>query len=544
MMMDTNAWWRGAVIYQIYPRSFADSNGDGVGDLTGIVQHLEYVATLGVDAIWVSPFFLSPMKDYGYDISDYRAVDPLFGTLDDFRSLVTEAHARGMKVMIDQVLSHTSDQHDWFARSRISRDNDKADWYVWADPKTDGTPPNNWLSVFGGSAWQWDTRRRQYFLHNFLSNQPDLNYHSPAVQEAILAEVRFWLELGVDGMRFDACNFHFHDALLRDNPVAQVRDTASVGADNPYSFQSHRHDKSQPENLVFLRRLRGLLDRYGAIALGEVGDDRSLSLMAAYTSGNDKLHMAYSFNLLTAEFSAAHIRRQVEELEAEIGDGWGCWTTGNHDSVRVLTRWGRNTDDPRFLRTVAAMLMSLRGSVCLYQGEELGLPEVDLELSQLHDPYGIAMWPEFKGRDGCRTPMPWRRDAVHGGFSPIEPWLPVPEEHLQRAVDIQESEPASLLHFYRQFIAWRAQHAELRDETIRFLDLGADVLAYRRGRLLCVFNLSAQACRVSLPEPVCELAGHGLDGGVVQGQELALEAWGGWFGEIAMAEGAVPSDGD
>ncbi|EEG07056.1 alpha-glucosidase [Pseudogulbenkiania ferrooxidans] len=532
-MKSNGAWWRGGVIYQIYPRSFADSNGDGVGDLPGIIEHLPYVASLSVDAIWVSPFFKSPMKDFGYDVSDYRAVDPLFGHIEDFRRLVTVAHELGLKVMIDQVLSHTSEEHAWFKESRVSRDNPRANWYVWADANADGTPPNNWLSVFGGSSWQWDTRRRQYYLHNFLASQPDLNFHELAVQEAILAEVRFWLELGVDGLRFDACNFHFHDPLLRSNPAAEQRDNATVTAGNPYSYQSHQFDKSQPENLPFLKRLRSLLDEYGAVALGEIGDDDSLARMAEYTAGNDKLHMAYSFNLLTPEFSAAHIRRQVEELEAQIGSGWACWTTGNHDSIRVLTRWGRNVEHPRFSRTILAMLLSLRGSACLYQGEELALPEAELNFEQLQDPYGIAMWPEFKGRDGCRTPMPWRHDAPHGGFSSAEPWLPVPAGHLARAADKQDAEADSVLQFYRRFIPWRRSQTELVSGNIRFLDGNDAVLAFTRDdRVVAVFNLSAAPQTLTLPFDVVALDGHGLDGAVLQGHTLELDAWGGWFGRI------------
>ena len=533
--MTTNSnWWRGGVIYQIYPRSFADSNGDGIGDLPGIIEHLPYIAGLGVDAIWISPFFKSPMKDFGYDVSDYCAVDPMFGNIDDFRELVGRAHQLGLKVMIDQVLSHTSDQHEWFVESRTSRDNAKASWYVWSDAKDDGSPPNNWLSVFGGSAWQWDTRRRQYYLHNFLSSQPDLNFHHPEVQDAILNSVRFWLELGVDGLRFDACNFHFHDLQLRDNPPAVQRDSTTVSQENPYGLQAHRYDKSQPENLVFLQRLRRLLNEYSAVGLGEIGDDDSLALMALYTGGHDKLHMAYSFNLLTPEFSADYIRGQVDTLEAQIGSGWPCWTTGNHDAMRVLTRWGHNTDHPRFPRTVLAMLLSLRGSTCLYQGEELSLPEAELSYEQLQDPYGIEMWPEFKGRDGCRTPMPWLHDGVNGGFTRGEPWLPVPETHLTRAVDLQQQMDDSTLAFYRHFLAWRREQQPLINGNIHFLDPHPQVLALvRADHLVCVFNLSPEAQHYVLPfDDVKEVSGHGLDGVSRQGRDLTLEAWGGWFGRL------------
>ncbi|WP_035055379.1 alpha-glucosidase [Andreprevotia chitinilytica] len=533
-------WWRGGVIYQIYPRSFADSNGDGVGDLPGIIEKLPYVASLGVDAIWIAPFFKSPMRDFGYDVSDYRKVDPLFGTLADFDRLIATAHTLGLKVIIDQVLSHTSDEHAWFKESRQSDTNPKADWYVWADPRADGTPPNNWLSIFGGSSWQWDTRRNQYYLHNFLTSQPDLNFHSLEVQEAVLADIRFWLERGVDGFRFDACNFHFHDTQLRNNPPAEVRDTKTVSADNPYGYQTHRYDKSQPQNIAFLKRIRSLLDRYGAMSVGEVGDVNSLPLMAAYTANNDKLNMAYSFDLLTPEFSADYIRRQVEEFETAIqtGLGWGCWTSGNHDSVRVQTRWGHNTPNPLFPKTILAMLLSLRGSVCLYQGEELGLPEAELTFEQLQDPYGITMWPEFKGRDGCRTPMPWQHAAPQAGFSAGEPWLPLPAEHIARSVDVQEHEAGSTLKFYRQFIGWRRKQDALISGDIRFLRAPESVLAFTRsnesgstlGRLVCVFNLADTPAEFTLPFAATELDGHGLTGTARDGKSLKLQGFGGWFG--------------
>ncbi|MEM9268958.1 MAG: alpha-amylase family glycosyl hydrolase, partial [Pseudomonadota bacterium] len=268
-------WWRGAVIYQIYPRSFQDSNGDGIGDLRGIIDRLPYVASLGVDAIWISPFFTSPMEDFGYDVSDYRDVDPMFGTLGDFDALIERAHGLGLRVMIDLVLSHTSAQHPWFEESRQSRDNPKSDWYVWADPNLDGTPPNNWLSIFGGSAWAWDGTRRQYYLHNFLASQPDLNFHCEAVQDALLDVARFWLEQGVDGFRLDTINFYVHDKDLRSNPALPVEArNATIAPDvNPYNYQDHLYDKNRPENLAFLRRLRAVMDDYpDTAAVGEVGD--------------------------------------------------------------------------------------------------------------------------------------------------------------------------------------------------------------------------------------------------------------------------------
>ena len=336
-------WWRGGVIYQIYPRSFADGNGDGIGDLPGITRRLDYVARLGVDAIWLSPFFKSPMKDFGYDVSDYCDVDPMFGSLADFDALVKRAHELGLRVMIDQVLSHSSDQHEWFVESRRSRDNPKADWYVWADAKEDGTPPNNWQSVFGSTAWQWDTRRSQYYLHNFLTTQPDLNFHNPQVQEALLGTVKFWLDRGVDGYRLDTSNFYFHDAQLRDNPARgrPLGERPVVNAVNPYTWQWHKYDKSQAENLEFLRKLRALLDRYPHTSMvGEIDDDDGLVRVAEYTGGGDKLHMAYCFDLFSVEHNAPYIHAVLSRFEEVAGGGWPCWALSNHDVVRVATRWG------------------------------------------------------------------------------------------------------------------------------------------------------------------------------------------------------------
>ena len=537
-------WWRGAVIYQIYPRSFMDANSDGIGDLPGILSRLDHVAALGVDAIWISPFFRSPMKDFGYDVCDYRDVDPVFGTLADFEQVIERAHALGIRVIVDQVISHSSDQHPWFQESRGSRDNPKADWYVWADPKPDGSPPNNWLSVFGGSAWQWEARRRQYFLHNFLASQPDLNFHCPAVQQQICEDVVFWCERGVDGFRFDACNFHFHDQQLRDNPAVLANATiSSVRVENPYSMQQHRFDKNRPENLPFLQKLRATLDRYGAISLGEVGDEEALSLMAQYTAGGDKLHMAYSFNLLTAEFSAAHIRSEVEQLEANINPvgGWGCWSLSNHDVVRVATRWGKSDPDPQLAKILLAMLASLRGSICLYQGEELGLTEAEVAFADLQDPYGIAFWPEFKGRDGCRTPMPWTNETPNGGFSPVKPWLPMPPEHLEKSVATEESDADSVLHFYRHFLAWRAQQPMLRHGDIAFLDAPEPVLMHVRKAagvtLLSAFNLGRTPVTLRLPTGLATrlsaVDGHGVIGGTVCDAVLTLSAYGGYFGMLA-----------
>ena len=495
-------WWRGAVIYQIYPRSFQDSNGDGIGDLPGITSRLGYIADLGVDAIWISPFFTSPMKDFGYDVSDYCDVDPMFGSLDDFDALIAEAHRLGLKVMIDQVISHSSDQHPWFAESRSSPSNPKSDWYVWADAKEDGSPPNNWLSIFGGSAWQWDTRRCQYYLHNFLASQPDLNFHNGNVQDALLASIRFWLDRGVDGFRLDTINFYFHAQGLNDNPALPLeeRNATIAPAVNPYNYQRHLYDKNQPENLGFLKRFRALLDEYpAAAAVGEVGDaERGLDIVAEYTVGGDKVHMCYAFEFLAPERpTAERVREIVTEFEAKAPDGWACWAFSNHDVMRHASRWGAGIDDREaYLRMLATTLLTLRGSVCLYQGEELGLSESDVAFEDLQDPYGVEFWPTFKGRDGCRTPMVWTHNEPSGGFSTGKPWLPVDREHIDASPSQQSAKEDSLLNHYRAMLNFRASHLAFAKGTISFHEDQPGMLSFDRvhdGTTISVFiNMTNQ----------------------------------------------------
>ncbi len=541
--MTAEQWWRGAVIYQIYPRSFMDTDGDGVGDLPGIIARLDYVASLGVDAIWISPFFKSPMADFGYDIADYRAVDPLFGTLDDFDRLLAKAHGLGLRVMIDQVLSHTSDQHAWFAESRQSRDNPKADWYVWADPREDGTPPNNWLSLFGGVAWRWEPRREQYYLHNFLSEQPDLNFHNPDVQAATLDNVQFWLDRGVDGFRLDAINFCFHDRLLRDNPPKpkEQRTGRGFSPDNPYAYQYHYYNNTQPENLPFLESLRRLVDRYpGATTLGEISSEDSLATTAEYVDSR-RLHLGYSFELLTDDFSAGYIRHTVERLESAMTEGWPCWAISNHDVQRAVTRWGGANPPPQLARMLVALVCSLRGSVCLYQGEELGLPEAEVPFEALRDPYGKMFWPNFKGRDGCRTPMPWS-PGEQGEFTAGTPWLPIPPAHAERSVAVQDADAGSTLNATRRFLAWRRTQPALSQGGIRFLDIDEPVLAFVREhageRVLAAFNLSDAAVAVALPGRAQALEGHGLAGGELRDGRLQLAPYAAWYGR--MEAGATP----
>jgi len=524
-------WWRGAVIYQIYPRSFQDSNGDGIGDLKGIIQRLPHVASLGVDAIWISPFFTSPMKDFGYDVSDYRDVDPMFGTLADFDALILAAHKLGLKVMIDLVLSHTSDQHPWFEESRQSHDNAKSNWYVWADPKDDGTPPNNWLSIFGGPAWQWDARREQYYLHNFLVSQPDLNFHEPDVQAALLDVATFWLDRGVDGFRLDTINFYVHDARLRNNPplTKDLRNSTIAPQVNPYNHQAHLYDKNQPENLEFLKKLRAVLNPYNAAAVGEVGDAQSgLEILGEYTRGSDLMQTCYAFEFLAnARPSAQDIADVMARLDRVASEGWPTWAFSNHDMPRHASRW--DMDVPA-LKLMTTLMMCLKGSACIYQGEELGLPEADVGFDDLQDPYGIEFWPEFKGRDGCRTPMVWEKSNQNGGFSQAKPWLPVSSEHLTLAAEAQEQTPSALLHHYRNAIALRKTQMVLMKGDHSSFEVSGNTLTFRRDlgieTVLCVFNMSDSEQMIQAPEGRWVSIGDTVGGAAIgQSREIHLAPW-------------------
>ncbi|MEO1637664.1 MAG: alpha-amylase family glycosyl hydrolase [Pseudomonadota bacterium] len=489
-------WWRDAVIYQIYPRSFQDDNGDGIGDLCGITRRLPHVASLGVDCIWLSPIFMSPQKDMGYDISDYAAIDPIFGSLEDFDALIARAHELGLKVITDQVLSHTSDQHPWFKQSRQSRDNARADWYVWADPLPDGSPPTNWHSHFGGPAWEYEPARGQYYLHNFLAEQPDLNYHCPDVVEAILETCAFWLDRGLDGFRLDTVNYFYHDQELRSNPPAQAK--PQVMATDLYGMQKNIYNKTRPENLGFLEKMRKLTDRYDDIMMvGEVGEmgQRSIEIMGEYTEGSSRLHMAYSFAMLSPEFTPEHFRNCIEGFQKGAPDGHPKWSFSNHDVPRHVSRWAEHAvDEDAMARLACAMLMSFEGTIGIYQGEELGQTETEMMFEELTDLQAIRYWPTVKGRDGCRTPMVWEKDAVNAGFSDGTPWLPVKDPQAAHAVDTQEGDEGSVLQFYRQMIAFRKDQTALRAGKTRFIGLPDPILAFDRATddrtLTCVFNLS------------------------------------------------------
>jgi alpha-glucosidase len=537
-------WWRGAIIYQIYPRSFYDSNRDGTGDLAGIQAKLDYISSLGVDAIWISPFFKSPMRDFGYDVSDYRAVDPIFGSNEDFIALLAAAHERGLKVIIDMVLAHTSDEHNWFCESRNSRTNPKADWYVWADPNPDGTHPNNWISPFGGPAWQWEPRRQQYYLHHFLRSQPNLNWQNPEVAAAMFDEVRFWLDAAVDGLRLDAITTLSHDPELRSNPPRKLnpKDLGFLAESrNPFYWQLMIFSRDQPRTLEALAELRSVVDEYSdRYLIGEVADVDMITVSAKYTQSGKHLNSCYSFELMQSTFGASFLRRAIQMTEKALGTGWTTWAMSNHDNIRVASRFGSAEhlagDHRALAKVLLAALLSLRGGACIYQGEELGLPEAELDFADLQDPWGIEFWPDFKGRDGCRTPMPWSAKLPHGGFSDAKPWLPVPSEHLHFAVDQQEKDADSVLQMFRRFIAWRKGYPALIRGSIDVIESPEAILAFERSleeeRLLCVFNFSNSDAVQKIPQGWKAIDGHGFRA-VVEQEQLHLPPFGAWFGEPA-----------
>lgn len=498
-------WWRGAVIYQIYPRSFLDTNNDGIGDLKGITQKLDYVASLGVDAIWISPFFKSPMKDFGYDVSDYRDIDPIFGTISDFDTLLKKAHKLGLKIIIDLVLSHTSNQHPWFNETA------KKDWYVWADAKDDGSPPNNWASVFGGSAWEWSEEHGQYYFHNFLKEQPDLNFHNPDVQKEILDICKFWFDKGVDGFRLDVINFLFHDQLLRDNPprCKTLGYATQLEKETPYSAQQHLYDKSRPENVEFIEKLRALADQYENKALiGELGDDNPYDRAREYTVGHHRLHTTYNPHMMSGtekELTVEQIKEPIDKVfkarenksDSELS-GWPSWAFSNHDVVRAASRWYKLYDhDPAFSKMLIALLGCLPGTLFLYQGEELGLPEAQIPFESLRDPWAKETWPEWQGRDGCRTPMVWNDDFPHAGFSNNTPWLPIPNTHLPLNIEQQILTKNSALNFTKSFLKWRKTKEELIKGTYEFIETkNSNIIHILRKNDIyetnCIFNISTE----------------------------------------------------
>lgn len=530
------SWLDGAALYQIYPLSFRDGNGDGWGDLWGVLEGLDHVAALGVDAIWLSPFYVSPLADFGYDVADHCAVDPRLGDLATFDGVLAKAHRLGLKVLLDLVLGHTSHKHPWFADSRRRRDGDRADWYVWADPAPDGGPPNNWLSVFGGPAWTWEPRRRQYYLHHFLPQQPTLNYRCPAVVDAMMDVARFWLDRGVDGFRVDAVDFMARDPDLRPNPPVDPapREIPS----KPFGMQMHVHDMMHAEIRPLLERLRRTVDGVpGRVLLGELSSQPGAAARIARYTAPGGLHAAYTLDLPKRPFTPQGFRTA---LMAADSYGHTCWSFSNHDVERAASRWCPEGAEPaRFEALLALLMTALPGTICLYQGDELGLPQAELAYEHLRDPFGLNFWPEFKGRDGSRTPMPWTAALPQGGFCPpgATPWLPLPGPHLSRAVAEQERRNGSTLSIWRAALALRRSHPALASGSLTHVDEDGTVLSFARvagsSRILCAFNFAARPATYTLPAAATPLSlprPPGAGEPVLQGTALTLPPLGAFYG--------------
>ena len=513
--MTDRPWWRGAVIYQIYVRSFFDSNGDGQGDLPGVLAKLDYIKALGVDAIWLSPIHPSPNRDWGYDIADYDGVQHDYGTLADFEALLAAAHERGIRVLLDEVLAHTSDEHAWFLESRAG--GETADWYVWADPALDGTAPNNWLSVFGGPAWSYQPDRRQHYHHKFLRQQPKLNWRNPAAKEAALKVLDAWLARGVDGFRLDVANAYLHDAALTPNPAVPIADRTAYNWGHASNLQEQKYDANRPDNITALdeirRRVEAFDDRF---VFGEFSEEAEMG--GGFAAPDEGLHAGYSFPLLIAKkLGPNFITRHFAGL-AKHPRHWPCVSFSNHDVTRTVSRFGDGGSNPALARLMLALLLTLKGTTLIYQGEELGLPEADLLRHQLRDPVGDLYYPVAKGRDGCRTPMPWLADAPNFGFTGGAPWLPSAKEHAGLTVDAQEADANSALAFARSVIALRKDSPALKWGEIEFLEAPAPMLAFAREadgqRVVCAFNMSArEAAWPGLPGgELLSVTGEVLDG--------------------------------
>ncbi|MGZ6387970.1 MAG: alpha-amylase family glycosyl hydrolase [Ktedonobacterales bacterium] len=500
-------WWQHAVVYQVYPRSFQDTNGDGVGDIPGATQRLDYLReTLGVDALWLSPFYPSPMADFGYDVADYTDVDPLFGSLDDFDRLVAEAHHRGLKVIIDWVPNHTSDQHAWFQESRASRESAKRDWYVWRDPKADGSPPNNWLSVFGGPAWTLDQRTGQYYLHSFLAQQPDLNWRNPEVRAAMFDSVRFWLERGVDGFRIDVAHNIMKDPGLRDNPPNPDAAGQMHKSMGDFDTQIHLYDRGHADVHEVYRDLRRMLDSYSAesprVTIGEIHIYDPVEWATYYGANLDELHLPFNFGLLRAKWTAQAIRASVDTLEATLPDGaWPNYVLDNHDEPRIATRVGAEQ-----VRNAMMLLLTLRGTPTLYYGDEIGMHDVTIPPEREQDPFGKRVPGLGLGRDPQRTPMQWDGSVNAGFCSPdVEPWLPFAEDAQVVNVAAQEQDAHSLLALTRRLLQVRHGEPALLSGDYQPVEGTPDTcFAYLRTRgdrrLLVALNFSHEEQTVRLPE--------------------------------------------
>ncbi|HMU31591.1 MAG TPA: alpha-glucosidase [Nitrospira sp.] len=515
LLQPNTPWWQSAIVYQIYPWSFQDSNGDGIGDLPGIISRLDYLNgspdSLGVDAIWLSPIYLSPMHDFGYDVSDYCDIDPRFGTLADFDRLVSEAHRRGIRVVMDLVLNHTSNQHPWFIESRSSRTSAKRDWYYWADGKSGRRPPNNWAARFGGSAWTHDPHTGQYYLHSFLPEQPDLNWTNPAVRDAVFGVVRFWLDRGVDGFRLDAINWLGKDTSWPDNPRRL--------AWRSYYRQIHRYDRDQPHTHEALRALRSSLkDREDILLVGETSSDTPGGPAAFYGNGSNELHEVFDFRLLRSDWHPDTFRRLILDSDRAVPQGgWPPVVFSNHDQSRHIDRYGAGGEAIRRARAAALLLFTLRGTPFVYYGEELGLHDGRLRRADLHDPYTIRYWPWKTGRDPARTPMPWD-DSPQAGFTTGRPWLPLSHAWRQTNVAGEQRDPASILSLYKRLIRMKKGSNALTVGAYHPVDGGPPECLFftreslvdgQRDALFIAVNFSAHTQKISLPAGPSKLGRHG-----------------------------------
>ncbi len=490
-------WWQTAVFYQIYPRSFQDANGDGIGDLQGIIDRLDYLVELGIDAIWISPIYPSPMVDFGYDVADYCDVHSMFGDLETFDRLLAAAHDLNLKIILDYVPNHSSDQHPWFLESRSSRDNPRRDWYIWKDAKEDGAPPNNWDANFGGSAWEWDELTQQYYLHSFLPEQPDLNWHNPEVVDAMHNVIRFWLGRGVDGLRVDAIVCLMKDEQYRDNPPAKPGGHwASWGHD-----LEPRYSVLQPETVQKVRQMRQVIDEYpDRIHIGETGIPEFSDLIPYYGQPLDGYHIPFNFTLLYAPWDAARIRCLIEEYYAVLPrGGWPNFVFGNHDTHRLATRYGSKNH-----RSVGMLLLTLWGIPTIYYGDEIGMADVFIPLEQRIDPWGIKKPNTDLGRDPERTPMQWD-GTTHAGFTTGEPWLPVADNYKMVNVAAQSADEHSTLNFYKQLLRLRRELVPLHNGLLAFFnDVPQEVIAYVREaqeqRLLVVINFTGETQKIDFSE--------------------------------------------
>ncbi len=513
-------WWEDAVFYQIYPRSFADSNGDGIGDLPGIRDRLAYLAWLGVDALWISPFFKSPMKDFGYDVSDYRDVDPMFGSIEDLKGLIADAKREGIRIVLDLVANHSSDEHPWFVEARASKDSPKHGWYLWA-PET-GRPPNNWKAIFElGTAWHPNPATGERYLGTFTRHQPEFDWRSRELRSAFYEVMRYWYALGVDGFRLDVATAYLKDPQLRSNPFSFKA--------NPDFFQRHIYDRNQNEVHEIFKEMRQVADAAGErVLIGETHGQDSALAASCHGERGDELSMAFNFEFLYRPWGASAFRESAERWYKALPAGaWPNFTLSNHDQPRHIWRYrGKGAKaawvtDAR-ARLAAAMLLTIRGTPFLYYGEEIGMGCERLPRSALRDPLGKATWPlQGLGRDPERTPMQW--DAGHNaGFSGGEPWLPVNSDYRSRNVAAQEGDPTSLLSWYKALLALRRSKGALREGSMAFLDLDGEVLAYERkaeggARILVLLNFATRPRRVRLPAASLVLLGSARGAGASLG---------------------------